>query len=467
MAAKPKPKKRTTSSRSIRLQKKKRGISRLQALILVAALAAIGVVAVALTRASGTPDYQYSWNKYCVSAYGKDSAKEVADCKDKSAESMVYRLYRGLFDKGPDVAGYKFWTQKLAGDRIKVVETSLVSDQVAKMGSDTAFVKALYRNMLGREAKESEMISWRNRLKETGSKKWSREKMVYSFAITDNAIAKNRDAFNSYARPDRTVTVVQTAAANQRKRFDAMLIDYKQPNISDMESAAKLASSAEAELKIASATAGKKSPTSSDLESIAANQAAAESYYVKSQSYVKSTSERAAAAQRLYDRAEQLASYATDIGGNSLYGISKIESRYKSAKEAASATASKPANIKKSIEAISSKYAVAEKKFRTIAEAAAKTAKNSSQSAGAPQNNSLQCPPTFFPDKGWCWSNSSAKVLQEKSSFLESASEAKHSQDQQSCRQVAGGRFTFYQQERSGGKIINICRERKPQYAGY
>lgn len=368
-------KSKTTIKRSSKNLKKKRGISKLQALILVGVLAVIGVVAVVLTRASGTPEYQYSWSKYCVAAHGSSSATEVAKCKDKSAESMVYRLYRGLFDKSPDVGGYKYWTQKLAGDRIKIVETGLVTSNVAKLGlaagstasrsSDTAFVKALYSNMLRREATDKEMTSWRDKLKATGSKKWSREKMIYAFAITGNAIDKNRDDFNRYATPDKIVTVVQNAANDQHKRFDAMLTDYQQPNKSEMNKADDLIVKAQSQLDAATTSAAKSQSTitAADVNNIAANQTAAQGYLAKAKEYAANSAKRSDAAKRLYDRANELAKFATDIKDNTVYGITKIGARYIATKDYAASTGGKPQKILDKVNSIASKYNSAKAKY--------------------------------------------------------------------------------------------------------
>ena len=228
-----KPRTATKKSSSVRVAKKKRGISRVQALVIVLVLAVIGVVAVALSSASGTPNYQYSWNKYCVAAHGSSNAADVKKCKERSAEAMVYRLYRGLYDKSPDDGGYKFWTQKLAGDRVRVVDTDLLVSRVGKMGSDTAFVKALYTDMLLRkESKitQKEIDQWVGRLKAEGNKKWSREKVAYQFAISGEAIRKNDERWTKFVASAPTVTVVQTAAQAQRKRFDDMLLSYQQPD---------------------------------------------------------------------------------------------------------------------------------------------------------------------------------------------------------------------------------------------
>lgn len=371
---------KTTTKRkatSVRVNKKKRGINKLQALAVAAVLAIVGVVVVVFSRADGTPNYQYSWNKYCVSAYGKTSAKEVQGCKNTSAEAMVYRLYRGLLDKEPELEDYKYWTQKLAGDRVKVGELGLVTENVSKLGSDTAFVKALYKNMLYRDAKESELVSWRNKLKATGSKKWSREKMVYAFAITQNAQDKNQGDFNKYATADKTVPVKQTAAEQQRERWSTMRNDYGIPVVQYTDTASASVDQAQAQLTAAKKVASKNVPSLDDLRAIAKYEKTARDSQANAVSAARKASTKAQAAARLYDRAEELANYATDIAGNKVYGISSIKARYASVKTNAVAASEKAGSIQALIAAVSEQYGVAEGKYaaeqrRLAADATAK-----------------------------------------------------------------------------------------------
>lgn len=370
--------KKVTSKKSSKNLKKKRGISKLQALILVGVLAVIGVVAVVLSHASGTPLYQYSYSAYCVSAYGSSSATEVQNCKDTSSEALVYRLYQGILGKSPDYDGYKYWTQKLAGDRMKSTELALVTERVAKLGlasgstesqsSDTAFVKAVYKNMFDREPKDSELVAWRNKLKAEGAKRLTREKMIVQIAVSRQAITKYREPFNKYTENPKTprVAVVQTAANDQRKRFDAMLTDYQQPAKKDMERAADLVTKAQAQLDNASTIASKKqaSITPADLESIKANQSTAQGYYNSAKNYATDAANKEKAAARLRDRAQAVANFSTDIKDNTVYGMSKISDRYNAVKLYSATAGNKPQLIKSKIDSIAAKYTLAEKKYK-------------------------------------------------------------------------------------------------------
>lgn len=346
------------------LKKKKRGISKWQALAIVGVLAVIGVVAVVATRASGTRDYQYSWNKYCVPAYGKDDAGEVKNCKNRSAEAMVFRLYNGLFGRNPDAGEYQFWTQKFAGDRMKVAESDLVVRHSAKLGnSDTAFVKAVYRNMLHREATDKEMVAWRTKIKE---KKVTKAMMMVQFAVSNEAITRNQtrfDAFISGPNAVPKVNVVQTAANEQEKRFDAMLLSYAQPTSVDLREVEGDVASAQNQLTAASATASKQAISTSDLNSIKVNQSKAQEAMSHAKARAAVARDRAVEAKRMYDRAEALAKFAPDIADHKKYGITKIKARYNDAKGNAENATAKASAIQDKINAIADKYNAAANKY--------------------------------------------------------------------------------------------------------
>lgn len=361
-------KKPTTKARkktSVRISKKKRGISKFQALAVAAVLAIVGVVVVVATRASGTPPYQYSQAKYCVSGNTKESTRPVQNCINTSAEALVFRLYKGLYGKRPDDGGYVFWTQKFAGDRVQPSKSSLVVERVGKMGSDTDFVKTLYANMFDRSATAKELSYWTAKLK--GNKAWTRQQVAVNFAISKEAINKNQDAFSQ--KPDAflvsapVVTVVQTAAKKQYERFDKMYKDYAGPATRDKEVAQNALNTAKAQLTAAGKTANKNAPSSSDLNAIAGNQTNAGNAYGIASSRADAATAKAAAAKKLFDEAKALGDYATDIGGHSAYGLKQIAARYRTTKSAATAAKSYAASAKARLNDIAKKYVVAEKKY--------------------------------------------------------------------------------------------------------
>jgi hypothetical protein len=341
--------------------KKKHGISKFQALAIGGVLAVIGVVAVVASHASGTPNYQYSAGKYCVSANGKTSAEAIKDCKNTSAEALVYRLYKGLYNRKPDSGGYKYWTQQFAGERTQPTKSALVVDQVNKMGTDTAFVKNLYVNMFGRSGTVKEVNYWTKKLSDRNG--WTRQQVAVNFATSKEAINKNQEAFTAFMASAPTVAVVQTAAAKQRQRFDDMLLKYEQPTKSDMGVVSNDVAAAQAQLNAASATASKKVPTKNDLNAIKNNQVSAQNSYSHAKARAAVARGREAEAKKVMADAQALANFATDIRDFSTYGIKQIQKRYNATKVYATTTTSKANGIQATIGAISSKYGVAEKKY--------------------------------------------------------------------------------------------------------
>lgn len=365
MATKPKP---TTKRKavSVRVSKKKRGISKLQAIVLVAVLAIIGVVAVALTRASGTPPYQYSYSTHCKVAADTTKARQDAQaCKDRSAEAMVYRLYRGLMDRDPNATEYAFWTQQLAGERTKITDTVLVQKQSAAMGSDEVFISKLYNDMLLRAPKGNELKTWKARLVAPGDKKWSRQKVVGQFATTIEAVKANRLPFKAFSATAPVVTVTQTAAAEQRKRYETMLTDYQQPNWNSRNKAKDAANKANKLVTTANDVAGKSSITLADLDKIGDYQDLATGYLANARSYAAEAKGRVSAANRPYDQARALAAHARDIAASPNYGISMIKARYNTIAGYYTEAAKTPTEISSSISKISKAYSSAEKKYQS------------------------------------------------------------------------------------------------------
>ena len=80
--------------------------------------------------------------------------------------SSAYRLYGGAFDRTPDEAGFRFWTQTLdEGSTLHNVATSFIVSKefVGRYGSslsNAAFVDALYLNVLNRPGEPGGVAYW-------------------------------------------------------------------------------------------------------------------------------------------------------------------------------------------------------------------------------------------------------------------------------------------------------------------
>ena len=171
--------------------------------LIVAALATVaGLALVAFSFASGVPPYQYSYNENCVpnattnpsGPNQKTDAQELQDQKDcysKSAQAMVYRLYRGIKANNPDPSGYQYWTQQLAGDRVgsqAAAEQIIASNATLKDATNEVFLTALYKNMLFRDPDAKGLENWKKRMT---NKQWTKARVAVTFATSKESINRN------------------------------------------------------------------------------------------------------------------------------------------------------------------------------------------------------------------------------------------------------------------------------------
>lgn len=283
--------------------------------LIVAALAAVcGVVAVAFSFAGGTPDYQYSLTTKCAGQQASQS------CKDLSAEAMVYRLYKGIFNRPPAPSEYAYWTQKLAGDRQRSQDmaTSLIpSNPALKAASNQQFVETIYTGVFGRAADPKGPVTYVKRL---NNKSLTRGQVLVDLVISKNAKVNNESAFNLYLASAAPVTIKENAKEDQLKRLAAMK-NYAKLAQASANSAKKHENAAKSALSAAK--------NSTSLEAISANKQTAVAEATKAGADARAAIATKAAASRLKAKATELAEYATDIGSNPTYGMAKINDVYK------------------------------------------------------------------------------------------------------------------------------------------
>ncbi len=380
--------------------------------LIAAGMAAIaGLAFVALSFAGGTPDYQYSLSEKCVTtppvavdpAVGANptpvsTTNTPQTCKDLSAEGMVYRLYRGLLGRNPDPAGYQYWTQKLAGDRINAGE---VIRQMggAKMitGTDDAFISALYTNMMARPADARGKAYWLKNMK--NKKKWSRQRVVLHFVSTREAKRKNQAGFNTFLASASPVKITQKAAAEQKKRYEA-IVAYTKAQGKNAEAARKNALAAQNALNAAKSNAsggiGRER-----LAAIAANQKTAEGEYNKAKANARTTESIKKIAIALKNQSDSLYKHATDIKDNPKYGKNKFDANYKLLVALDKNADKAVAAARQRITDVAAQYEIAEAKYeaeqnRLATEAAARRAaeqSTSNQGGGGNGATSEACPP--------------------------------------------------------------------------
>ena len=347
--------------------------------LIAAALAAVaGLAFVAFSFASGVPPYQYSYNDVCTpkattnstttSTTQTDTQKQTDQqtCYNDSAQGMTYRLYTGLLGRNPDAGGYQYWTQQFAGERVRPTQSLLVLNAVKAPADDKAFVAALYKNGLMRTeaniAKDKSGVDyWVKKL--SGEKKWSRARVAVTILNSKEAKRANALRFNNFLATAPTVKVTQTAAAEQKKRYEAMAAYAKAQKV-NADAAGKNALNAQNALNAAKASAGG-SPDRSRLEAIASNQRAAESEYNKAATRARATENAKKAASRLRDRAADLAKYATDIKEAKDYGLTKIDANYALIKAYDKNADKAAADARQRISDIAEQYKIAEGKYET------------------------------------------------------------------------------------------------------
>lgn len=87
-----------------------------------------------------------------------------------TAAASVYPLYSAIFGRTPDRGGLDFWTSEVVrtGDISEIANIFIGSDEyVQRFGAatdDTAFLNALYQNILGRPADGAGLAFWRDAL---------------------------------------------------------------------------------------------------------------------------------------------------------------------------------------------------------------------------------------------------------------------------------------------------------------
>ncbi len=141
--------------------------------------------------AAPTPVYQYSaYNKKVAvcAHFNKDDVeanKKSGSCANTSAESLAYRLYKGILGRAPETArqpaadinkaqapgksGYGYWTNKLAGDRLHTTRAAqLIMESKEQKGSaataDKKYVEDLYVVILGRPGSATDVNWWSSRI---------------------------------------------------------------------------------------------------------------------------------------------------------------------------------------------------------------------------------------------------------------------------------------------------------------
>jgi hypothetical protein len=368
-----------TGSSSIARSSKSSLFTRRNGLIAAGMAAVAGLAFVAFSFASTAPPNQYSLSSVCspTEAEGPVATtntepttkpaenKDSQTCRDNSAEGAVYRMYKGVFNREPNQGELAYWTQELAGKRVGLptVVGKLYAGKGAaslKASTDTAFLTALYSNLLLRSPDPKGLASWEKKLK--AAKPWTREKVLVNFISTSEAKRKNAVAFNAYILKATPVVIKETAKEDQKKRL-AQMAAYAKTAKTAGDAAGKHALNAKNALNAAKSSSNKAKPTRADLQAIGENQKAATAEAAKARTQLRIAAKAKASAGRLQQRAAALARSATDIASDPATSKAKLDANYALVK-AYSANADKAARAAgATVGSIAQEYKVAEGKY--------------------------------------------------------------------------------------------------------
>ena len=108
---------------------------------------------------SETPEHQ---NRTAADQEAYDMGHDITTWTDD-----VYRVYRAIFDRDPDIGGFLTWTDTLAAGRMsfpEVIESFMASpefqDTYGAASSNTEFVTLLYENVLKRAPDANGLSGW-------------------------------------------------------------------------------------------------------------------------------------------------------------------------------------------------------------------------------------------------------------------------------------------------------------------
>lgn len=129
-----------------------------------------------LTRSfAQTPDYKYS-----AETCADKTSTSPESCIQKSAEAAVYRAYKGILKRNPDLGGYEHWKEQLTtgkSDYGGMVEYMARSREVSTDPSNLStedFVKLMYERILGYSPSAADINYWKGQIDSgTGTREWA------------------------------------------------------------------------------------------------------------------------------------------------------------------------------------------------------------------------------------------------------------------------------------------------------
>lgn len=136
--------------------------------------------------------------------YAKSSTGERREIEDSESalkeDGSIFRLYKAVFDRDPDIPGFKYWGKELdtALNYFEMVISFINSDEFRtnyQDTDDTGFVTKLYNNVLDRAPDDEGLAYWQSELSEGAL---DRSGVVSSFSESDEFKAATQADLESF-----------------------------------------------------------------------------------------------------------------------------------------------------------------------------------------------------------------------------------------------------------------------------
>lgn len=317
-----------------------------------------------------------------------DSSRSVnpsdLDCDQQSAEAMVYRMYQGVLGREPDPAGFKFWVQKLAGDRAKPSEmaTQLLQNKSISNLSAPEYVTWMYKQFNGRSQPDDKGLAfWTKHLND---KSWSRSGMAAHFAAQKTSKDFYQSRYAAYIAKVPALKISQDALNAQKTRTRSAASNAVTAK-TYYKAALKYAQNTKMNLSAAKNIASKSVPSSSDLTVISFNEKTARATLANAQKAARLAKSNYLKADALAQNASKVAKYSPDISDSGVKSERNKALLYSNGAEKATN------QIVDTIKSIAGQYQIAEKKYaadqiakQQAAEAAAQRQGSGTTSDSAP-----------------------------------------------------------------------------------
>lgn len=301
---------------------------------------------------------------------------DMAGCQAKSAEALAYRLLKGIQGTEPTKGDVAYWTQQLAGDRVRpsVVAEKLTSKKDIAALSTADYISRLYKNMLGKTRPDDRGLAfWTKHLND---KSWSRAKTAVQFAIQNGAVTNNSTGFAAYLASAPAVKIKFNAKTAQTSRAATIKNVYIARAKSAAQASAKQVTNSKSNQRVVESLAAIANPTRAELDSIGGNQKTVEGYLAKAQKAHARLVDDLKHAKNIAANAAAVAKYSPDISD------SDVKTQLTALNTAVKLDATNIQKLQNAIKAIAANYQSTRAKYEAAQQAAAAAASDQASGSG-------------------------------------------------------------------------------------